>query len=92
MNSLIKIYERLMYNRVYKFFERLELLYDKQFGFLPKPSTIDALGEVIEKLRRQQKSEILIFFLGLKKAFDTIDTQIQLKKLASYGTRGFALK
>ena len=64
-----KIFERVMYNRVYLFFEKHLLFSCKQFGFRLKQSTIDALVEFIEKIRNC--IDLPVFFLDLKKAFDT---------------------
>ena len=44
-----KIFERVMYNRVYHFFEKNLLFSCKQFGYHLKHSTIDALVKLILK-------------------------------------------
>ena len=46
-----KIFERVIYNRMYHFMERFSLLYNKQFGFRAKHSTIDALVDLTENIR-----------------------------------------
>ena len=38
-----KIFERAMFVRLYQYFENFNLLYEKQYGFRKKHSTIDAL-------------------------------------------------
>ena len=42
------IFERMMFNRLYHFFEKFSLFTNRQFGFC-KNSTIDALTHLIEK-------------------------------------------
>ena len=51
-------------SEIFVMYNRFEFFFDKQFGFLSKHSTIDALAEETEKLRRQEN---LVFFLISKK-------------------------
>ena len=61
-------------------------------GFCSKHSTIDALVELVEKIRlNSKKVKAISFFLDLKKAFDTIEHDILLKKIENTGIRGPAL-
>ena len=83
-----KIFERAMYTRIYNYLEKFSLIYSRQFGFRSKHSTIDALVDFTEKMRSCGNQNVVTFFFGLKKAFDTIEHSLLLQKLESYGIRG----
>ena len=87
-----KIFEKLIQSRLIKFFDKEKVLYDGQFGFRKKRSTIQALNvsisNVINSLEKRHKS--LGIFIDFSKAFDTIKHSILLEKLYHYGIRGVA--
>jgi len=91
--AISKIYEKVVFKRVYTFLDLKNLIYDSQYGFRPKHSTIDAITEFINKAGTAlENNEIgLGVFLDLSKAFDTIDHKILIHKLNIYGIRGKAL-
>ena len=57
--NLSKIFEHIMYNRIDKFIDEYNLIYDLQFGFRKKHSTNHALLSIVEK---SETTWIIVFF------------------------------
>ena len=88
-----KILEKIMFNRLSTFLENNNILCPEQFGFRKLHSTIHPLTLFINQISEclNKKEHAIAIFCDLKKAFDTVDFEILLKKLHNIGVRGTEL-
>ena len=86
LNCLSKIIERVAFNHIYAFLIKENLLHILQSGFRHRHSTCTALVHLIDKVYNDMDNCKLTggLFLDLRKAFDTVNHDIMLKKFARF--------
>ena len=92
--TISKVFERVIYDQMYLYFNNNNLLADEQFGFRKNHSTEYAAIKLVDHISNEMESgkTPVTLFIDLSKAFDTLSFDILLQKLNYYGIAGVNLK
>jgi hypothetical protein len=93
LSCFSKILEKVVCNRLCSFLETHNILSGAQFGFRPGHSTIHPMMHFVNHVSTalNNKEHTIAIFCDLRKAFDSCDHGILLRKLSGIRIRGAAL-
>ena len=85
-----KIIEKIVHKNIFERLQNNDLLCKEQGGFREGHSTVSTASFFVNEIYKaiNQKEYTLVTFLDIKKAFDTVNHKILLKKCKKLGIRG----
>ena len=89
-----RVFERIIYNKLYTFLTANNIIYPLQFGFQKDRAIDHVLIGMIEMIRLtlDNKRFGCGVFIDLQKAFDAVNHNILIAKLEHHGVRGNVLQ
>jgi hypothetical protein len=90
LSTFSKVFEKVIYNRLYEHIYRNNILDNNQYGFRPNPSTEKTSFKLIQEILKAMNNKQLVggIFCDLHKAFNCVSHDILVKKLEFSGFTG----
>ena len=91
--TISKIFEKVIHDQLYDYFDKYNLLAEQQYGFRKQHSTEYAAVKLIDHVSKEMENRKTPtnVYIDLSKAFDTLTFDILLFKLKYYGVTDTAL-
>ena len=94
-SAFSKLFSIILLKRLEKYIHEKNLLSPKQIGFIKGHGTYDhifLLQTIIEKVVKKGKNKLYTAFTDFKKAYDTVNRDLLMKRLKSLGINGIFLR
>ena len=90
--TISKVFERVIHDQMYEYFNQFNLLVEQQYGFQKQHSTEYAAVKLIDHVSKEMQAGKIPanVYIDLSKAFNTLVFDVLLFKLKYYGITGTA--
>ena len=92
--TISKVFERILFDQMYTYFNTNSLLVEQQYGFRKNHSTEYAAIKLVDHASKEMESGKIrcALYIDLSKAFDTLSFDIIIGKLCHYGVADVELR
>jgi hypothetical protein len=89
LNSLSKVFERLVFDAILLHLQQNDLIFERQSGFMPGHDTQKQLLHIVHMLLKNNESKMVTrgVFLDIAGAFDAVPHYLLIRKLHAYGIK-----
>ena len=94
-SAFSKLFSFILLKRLINFIDLKNLLSPEQIGFIKGKRTSDHiffLQTIVEKIVRRNKKKLYVVFIDFKKAYDTVNRELLMKRLQSLGINGIFMR
>ena len=96
LSPISKIFEKVVYNQLHRYFTQNKLLYDRQYGFranhYTELATVGLVERILHSIDNKERPLAIYVYMDLSKAFDTLDHSILSNNLRYYDITDISLK